>query len=51
MIDGITIGDNVISNVRGVVIEGHTGNLLLGMTFLRKLAGFEIKNNRLFLRW
>jgi len=51
MIDEITIGDNVISNVRGVVIEGHTGNLLLGMTFLRKLAGFEIKNNRLFLRW
>jgi len=51
MIEEITIGDNMISNVRGVVIQGHTGKLLLGMIFLRKLAGFEIKNNRLFLCW
>jgi len=51
MIDEITIGGKMISNVRGVVTEGHTGNLLLGMTLLRKLAGFEIKNNRLFFSW
>jgi aspartyl protease family protein len=51
MIDEITIGDNVITNVQGAVIEGHTGKSLLGMTFLRKLAGFQVRNNRLFLRW
>jgi len=51
MIDEITIGDNVISNVRGVVIEGHTGIFLLGMKILHKQRGFEIKNYRLFLRW
>ena len=51
LIDEITIGDNVVRNVQGAVIEGHTGQSLLGMTFLRKLAGFEIKNNQLFLRW
>ena len=51
MIDEITIGDIVVNNVRGVVIEGHQGSSLLGMTFLRKLAGFEIKNNKLYLRW
>ncbi len=51
MIDEITIGDNVVRNVQGAVIEGHTGKSLLGMTFLRKLAGFEVKNNQLFLRW
>ena len=51
MIDEITVGDHIISNVQGVVIEGHTGKSLLGMTYLRKLAGFEVKNNRLILRW
>ena len=50
-IDEIIVGDHVISNVRGVVMEGYTGPSLLGMTFLRKLAGFEVKNNRLYLRW
>ena len=50
-IDEIVIGDHVVRNVQGAVIEGHTGNSLLGMTFLRKLSGFEVKDNRLFLRW
>ena len=51
MIDEITVGDHVVRNVQGVVIEGHTGESLLGMTFLRKLAGFEVKSDRLILRW
>jgi aspartyl protease family protein len=51
MIDEIVIGDHIVSNVQAVVIEGHTGKSLLGMTFLRRLAGFEIKDNRLYLRW
>lgn len=51
MIDEITVGDHVINNVQAVVIEGYEGKSLLGMTFLRKLAGFEVKNNRLFLRF
>ena len=51
MIDEITIGDHVVRNVQGVVIEGHTGESLLGMTFLRKLRGYEVKDDRLILRW
>jgi aspartyl protease family protein len=50
-IDEMAIGDHVVRNVQGAVIEGHSGNSLLGMTFLRKLSGFEVKDNRLFLRW
>jgi len=51
MIDEITVGDNVVRNVQAVVMEEPMEKSLLGMTFLRKLAGFEVKNNRLILRW
>ena len=50
-IDDITVGGNVIENVQGVVIDADLFSSLLGMSFLRKLAGYEVKNDRLILRW
>jgi len=51
VIDEIIIDGNSISNVRGSVSEAPLHISLLGMSFLRKLAGFEVKNDRLILRW
>lgn len=51
MIDEIAIGDNVIRNVRGVIIDAPMEKSLLGMSFLRKLSGFAVKDDRLVLRW
>lgn len=51
MIEEIVIGDNIIRNVRGVIIDAPMQKSLLGMTFLRKLSGFEVKGGKLILRW
>jgi clan AA aspartic protease (TIGR02281 family) len=40
MIEEIVIGGIVVKNVQGSVIQGYDGQSLLGMSFLRKLAGF-----------
>ena len=50
-IDEIAIGDMVVNDVPAAVMEKPMRQSLLGMTFLRKLAGFEVKGDRLFLRW
>jgi aspartyl protease family protein len=50
-IDEIAIGEIVVRNVPAAVIETPMRRSLLGMTFLRRLAGFEVKGDRLILRW
>ena len=50
-IDDITIGGNVINDVQGHVVDAPLFTSLLGMSFLRKLAGYEVKGDRLYLRW
>ena len=47
----IVIDGNIIKDVPGVVIDAPMNKSLLGMTFLRRLAGFEIKDEHLILRW
>lgn len=47
----IAIGDIVIHDVQAVVMEVPMNISLLGMTFLRRLQGFEIKDDHLIMRW
>lgn len=51
VIDEIIIDGHSVTNVQGSVSEAPLHISLLGMSFLRKLAGFEVKNDRLILRW
>lgn len=47
----VAIDDIVVENVRAVVVESPMQNSLLGMSFLRRLDGFEVRDNQLILRW
>ena len=51
IIDEITIGDNVVRDVPGIIVDSPMKMSLLGMTFLRKLSSYEVKGDQLFLRW
>lgn len=51
IIDEIAIGDIVVRNVQASVIDSPMEGSLLGMAFLRKLAGFEVSDDRLILKW
>jgi len=47
----IRVGDILVENVDAVVLpRGRLGTSLLGMSFLRRLRGFEISQGRLTLR-
>jgi aspartyl protease family protein len=49
-IDRIKIGDIVVDDVAGSVTSGELSQSLLGMTFLRRLSGFEVRGDELILR-
>jgi aspartyl protease family protein len=49
-IDHIKIGDIVLDDVAGHVAGGELGQSLLGMSFLRRLSGFEIRGDEMILR-
>jgi aspartyl protease family protein len=49
-IDRITIGDITIDGVAGSVAQGKLGQSLLGMSFLRRLSGFEVRGDEMILR-
>ncbi len=50
MIDEIEIGDITVRNVPGAVMDTAMRNSLLGMSFLTRLSGYEVRENRLILR-
>ena len=51
MLSQISIGDITVHDVQAVVMEAPMNISLLGMTFLRRLQGFEIKDDHLIMRW
>lgn len=51
VIDEIAIGDIIVRNVQASVIDSPMDGSLLGMTFLRELDGFEVRDDQLILRW
>jgi len=46
----IVIGDIAVDNVSGSVVSGQLEQSLLGMSFLRRLSGFEIRGEEMILR-
>ncbi len=50
MIDEIQLGDIRVRNVQGAVLDTAMRNSLLGMSFLARLSGYEVRGNRLILR-
>ena len=49
-LDRVRIGEVVVENVAGSVVSGELDRSLLGMSFLRRLSGFEFRGNELVLR-
>ena len=50
-LDRIRIGQLVYYDVAAMVIDAPLNISLLGMSFLRRLDGFEVVGDRLILRW
>lgn len=50
-IDRIRVGDLIVDDVEGAVVDAPLETSLLGMTFLDRLAGYEVEDGRLLLRW
>jgi len=51
VLEELKIGLLSVRNVRGGVNRGRMSKSLLGMTFLRRLRGYEVVGDRLLLRW
>lgn len=49
-LDHVKIGDIVLQDVAGSVVQGNLEQSLLGMSFLRRLSGFEIRGSEMILR-
>ncbi len=47
----VRIGQLRVQNVEATVSEAPMGISLLGMSFLGELAGYEVRGDRLILRW
>jgi aspartyl protease family protein len=48
----LSIGQMTVRDVQAHVLEGSMHGIgLLGMSFLRRLAGYEVRGDRLYLRW
>lgn len=45
------LGDRRVSNLRVSINEAPMSHSLLGMTFLRQLESYEVRGDRLYLRW
>lgn len=50
-LDRVTIGSLTVHDVEAVVMERPLGTALLGMSFLSRLEGYEVKGERLYLRY
>ena len=47
----IRIGNLAVDDVDVLVIRSPLATSLLGMTFLRRLASYEVVDGRMILRW
>lgn len=50
-LDQFEIGEIVVDNLRAAVVETDLPTSLLGMSFLNRLSGFEVRNRQLILRY
>jgi len=50
-LDEVTIGDLTLRDVKAAIRRTRTGPSLLGMSFLRRLDGYEVREGKLVLRW
>ena len=50
-LDEVTIGDLTLRNVKAAIRRTKSGPSLLGMSFLRRLQGYEVREGKLVLRW
>jgi aspartyl protease family protein len=50
-LDSITVGQLTLRDVRAVVVDQPMAMSLLGMSFLSRLNGYEVRDRRLVLRW
>jgi aspartyl protease family protein len=50
-IDSVYIGQMSMRSVNAVVVDQPMTMSLLGMSFLKRLNGYEVRDNRLVLRW
>ncbi len=51
VLDEIRIGPLIVRGVIGVVNKRSMSHSLLGMSFLRRLRGYEVRGKRLIIRW
>ncbi len=51
LLDEIVIGDLTVGSVEAAIIEKPMTMSLLGMSFLARLGGYEVRDGRLVLRW
>jgi aspartyl protease family protein len=49
-LDRVQIGEVAVENVAGSVVSGELEQSLLGMSFLRRLSGFEFRGTEMVLR-
>lgn len=49
-LDRVRLGDITVEGVAGSVVQGDLDQSLLGMSFLRRLSGFEIRGDEMVLR-
>lgn len=47
----LEIGDIVVNNVEAAVVDADMPTSLLGMSFLNRLSGFEVRDRQLVLRY
>lgn len=50
-LDEVTIGELTVRNVKAAIRRTRTGPSLLGMSFLRRLEGYGVREGKLVLRW
>jgi aspartyl protease family protein len=50
-LDEVTIGELTLRNVKAAIRRTKSGPSLLGMSFLRRLQGYEVREGKLVLRW
>jgi len=50
-VSSLTVGPISLSDVPVSINQAPMDSSLLGMTFLRRLKSFSVRNHRLYLRW